>query len=167
MPKISPIAIMMIAVLLIGSTRHACATSPDLSQFLWKNRLLFLFAPNREDRRFDSLHQSLTAQKAEVADRDLVVFEILDVGNSKMDMSLLDSQSAQSLRKKFSVPRDRFTVILVGKDGGIKLNSRDPTRLEDIFALIDAMPMRQEEMRQQGHQCKSDSFAKDKSKEKK
>ena len=36
-------------------------------------------------------------------------------------------------------------LILIGKDGGIKLNSRK-TSLEEIFSLIDTMPMRQEEM---------------------
>ena len=33
----------------------------------------------------------------------------------------------------------------IGKDGGIKLNSRK-TSLKEIFSLIDTMPIRQEEM---------------------
>ena len=39
-------------------------------------------------------------------------------------------------------------AILVGKDGGVKLRQNAQVKLNDIFALIDAMPMRQEEMRQ-------------------
>ena len=120
----------------------------DLSQFQWKNRLLFLFAPTRNHPLFEALHKSLAAQKTEAADRDLVVFEILESGPSSMNTNYLDPQAANSLRKKFDVQRGRFAVILVGKDGGIKLNRRDPTQLADIFALIDAMPMRQDEMRQ-------------------
>ena len=131
-----------------GSSGNALANSLDLSQFRWKNRLLFLFAPNRSHPLFERLQKSLTTQKAEVADRDMVVFEVLESGSSKMNMSGLDPQVAQSLREKFDVQTGRFAVILVGKDGGIKLNRRDPTQLADIFALIDAMPMRQEEMRQ-------------------
>ena len=37
-----------------------------------------------------------------------------------------------------------FRLILIGKDGWIKLNTRK-TSLEEIFSLIDTMPMRQEE----------------------
>jgi hypothetical protein len=123
-------------------------TSVDLSQFQWKNRLLFLFAPNRSHPLFDALQKSIANELAEVADRDLVIFEILESSPSRMDMTDLDPQLAQSLRDKFEVPRGRFAVILVGKDGGIKLERQDETRLEDIFALIDSMPMRREEMRQ-------------------
>ncbi|MFO7687606.1 MAG: DUF4174 domain-containing protein [Desulfobacterales bacterium] len=38
----------------------------------------------------------------------------------------------------------------MGKDGGIKLKRNDQVRLEEIFQLIDSMPMRQDEMRQKG-----------------
>ena len=120
----------------------------DLSQFQWKNRLLFLFSPNRSHPLFDVLQKSIAIQQAEVADRDLVIFEILESGTSRMDTSDLDPQVAQSLRDKFEVRPGRFAIILVGKDGGIKLNRQDQTRLEDIFGLIDTMPMRREEMRQ-------------------
>jgi hypothetical protein len=139
---------MAIAAILPGSGRNAIAEPLDLSQFQWKNRLLFLLAPNRNHPMFDSLHNSLSAQKAEVADRDLVIFEILESDPSSMNSKYLASEAALSLRKRYKVNQDEFAVLLVGKDGGIKLNRQNETRLEDIFALIDAMPMRREEMRQ-------------------
>jgi hypothetical protein len=134
--------------MLIASSLNALEAPMDLSQFQWKNRLLFLFAPNRSHPLFDALQKSLAIEPAEVADRDLVIFEILESGPSKMGMTDLDPQVAQSLRDKFDVRRGKFAIILVGKDGGIKLNRQDETRLEEIFALIDTMPMRREEMRQ-------------------
>ena len=67
-----------VAAILPGSGRNAIAEPLDLSQFQWKNRLLFLFAPNRNHPLFEALHKSLAAQKTEAADRDLVVFEILE-----------------------------------------------------------------------------------------
>lgn len=144
------IAVMMVMILSMGGGRGAKATSLDLSQYQWKNRLLFIFAPNRDHPLFETMQNSLRAQGTEVADRNLVIFEILESGRSNINMKHLDSQTAQSLRKKFTVPRNEFTVILIGKDGGIKLNHQDQIQLEDIFELIDAMPMRQEEIRQKG-----------------
>ena len=148
MQKAILLALMILPLLSIGSSRIAKAMSIDLAQFKWKNRLLFLFAPDNKHPLFEALHISLSAQKPEVVDRDLIVFRVLESGRSSIDMEHLEPQSADFLRKRFDVSQGQFTVILVGKDGGIKLNRQDKIDLQDIFALIDAMPMRQEEMRQ-------------------
>jgi len=142
------LTVTMIAALSIGGCRNAMAMPQDLSQFQWKNRLLLLFAPSRSHPSFDTLYKSLEARKAETADRDLVIFEILESEPSSMGATRLEAGAAQALREKFDIFRGRFAVILIGKDGGIKLKRQDQTQLEDIFAVIDAMPMRQQEMQQ-------------------
>ncbi len=147
--------VMMISVLSMASSRSAPARPLNLSQFQWKNRLLFLFAPDRDHPVFDKLQKSLTDQESEAAERDLKIFKILESGSSSMNTEYLDPQTSQSLRKKFNIPRGAFAVILVGKDGGIKLKRQEYTQLKDIFALIDAMPMRREEMRQKSRSRES------------
>ena len=47
--------------------------------------------------------------------------------------------------ENLSLSPSEFRLILIGKDGWIKLNTIK-TSLEEIFSLIDTMPMRQEEM---------------------
>ena len=119
----------------------------DLSRYQWKNRLLFLFAPDRSHPMYVALHKSIAAHTAQVAERDLVVFEVLEFDPSPVKKDAVDPENVRLLREKFDVDRGEFTVILVGKDGGTKLNRKTRTSLKDIFALIDSMPMRQEEMR--------------------
>ena len=41
-------------------------------------------------------------------------------------------------------------ILLVGKDGGVKLRSEEPVSIQRIFDLIDSMPMRRREMREKG-----------------
>jgi Domain of unknown function (DUF4174) len=41
----------------------------------------------------------------------------------------------------------RFEVFLVGKDGHTAVYSDKPLSADDLFARVDAMPMRQDEMR--------------------
>ena len=118
----------------------------DFSEFQWKNRLLLLFAPDSNHPLFKSIHAEIMAQRAEVEDRDLVVFEVLERGPSRMNSSQLDTETVDEIRKRFAVPRNQFTLILVGKDGGTKLKRNDQTDLKDIFGLIDSMPMRQNEI---------------------
>jgi hypothetical protein len=83
-----------------------------------------------------------------VEDRDLVVFEVLERGPSMMNTAHLDQKKVDSIRKHFSVPHESFRIILIGKDGSIKLKRDDQIDLEAIFELIDSMPMRKDEIRQ-------------------
>ena len=65
-----------------------------------------------------------------------------------MDAVALDRQTADSVRNQFDIAKSKFTLVLVGKDGGVKLRRDGHVKMADIFDLIDSMPMRQNEMRQ-------------------
>jgi hypothetical protein len=136
-----------IVALSAGASQSRAGGAVDLSQHQWKNRLLLVFAPTRDEPSFDALHESLVGRGAEIADRDLVVFEVLESGRSLKDGEPLHADSAALLRERFGVPSGSFSVILIGKDGGVKLDRQDRPSLDEIFALIDSMPMRQHEMR--------------------
>jgi len=122
--------------------------SMDLAQFQWKNRLLFIFAKDVNHPLFKELQSQIAAQKADVEDRDLIVFEVPAQGPARMNTNPLDRKEADSIRIHFAVPGDTFSLILIGKDGGIKLKRDDQVDLSEVFGLIDSMPMRQNEMRQ-------------------
>lgn len=144
---------MMSALIFVSSIfagQLASAMDVDIERFLWKKRLLLILSPERADPLFNSLVNEISSRRDEVEDRDLVIFEILDSGASKMNSSELEPQKAASFRKRFKIPENTFAVILLGKDGGIKLKRNDHVQLDEIFRLIDSMPMRQEEMRQKG-----------------
>ena len=125
---------------------HRDATSMDLKQFQWKHRLLLIFAMDENDPPFKKLKDEIIAQKAEVENRDLLVFEIFERGLSRMNTTPLDPVNVHSIRKHYAIPQSAFKVILIGKDGGIKLKKDDTANLELIFERIDAMPMRKNEM---------------------
>lgn len=120
----------------------------DLTQFQWKNRLLFLFAPDSSHPSFKHIHSQIIDQKSEIDDRDMVIFSVLEQGPSQMDTTVIDRQSADSIRERFAVPPNDFRLILIGKDGGIKLKREDQVDLTEVFELIDSMPMRRNEMQQ-------------------
>jgi len=122
--------------------------SMDLTQFQWKNRLLFIFAKDVNNPLFKELQSQIAAQKADLEDRDLIVFEVPAQGPARMNTNPLDRKEANSIRNHFAVPSDTFSLILIGKDGGIKLKRSDQVDLSEVFGLIDSMPMRQREMQQ-------------------
>ena len=50
------------------------------------------------------------------------------------------------MRHRFQVEPNDFLVILIGKDGGEKLNSRTPVPVDQLEQLIDSMPTHKREM---------------------
>lgn len=87
-------------------------------------------------------------QEREIVDRDLLVFHILERGESRLGDISIDRQSAALLRDRFSAKPGEFTIVLIGKDGGEKLRRGTDVDIAEIFSLIDSMPMRQREMRE-------------------
>ena len=118
----------------------------DLGHYRWKNRLLFLFSPSPDMPDYRALSKDLAGNPGGVRDRDLLVFHILEQGPSLMGSREINSQAAENLRRRFGVRQGAFTVVLVGKDGGVKLQQSGPVTSAEIFGLIDSMPMRQREM---------------------
>ena len=59
---------------------------------------------------------------------------------------LTEAEANGPLRRALGVAGRGFAVVLVGKDGTVKEVWHAPVAPKAIFALIDAMPMRQEEM---------------------
>jgi hypothetical protein len=142
-------AIIAVVAFSVGVSESEEGSAVDLTRYRWENRLLLVFAPTHGEPSFEALHESVAARGPDIEDRDLVVFEVLEDGPSTRDGETLNPAAARLLRERFDVPSGAFSVILVGKDGGVKLQRQDRTSLEEIFALIDTMPMRQREMRRE------------------
>ena len=155
MPK--PMMVVLTAVLACALFGGQEALSMDLNQFQWKNRLLFIFAPEEGDSIFQALQSEILTLPDGISERDLVVFKILETGPSYMETTRIDPQTAAAIRTKFAAPLGQFTCILVGKDGGTKLKRHSPVKIKEVFDLIDAMPMRREEMRKKSQNDESNT----------
>ena len=142
----SAVVFLILVGLTVSTPKEAL--SMDLTQYQWKNRLLFIFAEDDSHPLFKDLQSQIVAQKAEIDDRHLIVFEVPAHGPARMNNSPLDRKEADSIRTHFDIPSNEFSLVLVGKDGGIKLKREDRVDLSDVFGLIDSMPMRQREMQQ-------------------
>ncbi len=118
-----------------------------LSDYQWQHRILLVFAPLTGSPHYRQQMQSWQADAAGTDDRDLKLVQILGTGESQVDGRSINSASAERLRQQFGITPEEFAVILVGKDGTEKRRSQTPIDLTALFRTIDAMPMRQQEMR--------------------
>jgi len=132
--------------LLLSGT--ACAQNPDLlDSYQWSNRVLLVYAADEESPTYQQQIQEFEQHEAGVEDRDLVIFTVLPQKVINPEGKALSAQSAEYLRQRYDVPGQQFAVVLIGKDGGVKLKEEKFLSTDKLFGTIDQMPMRQREMR--------------------
>jgi hypothetical protein len=112
----------------------------------WHTRPLVVVAPSAEHPLLTSLQAQLRQPEMRDAfeEREMVLFTVVgDQGHR--DGKPLSAAQTRGLKSALKLTSSSpATVLLIGKDGGIKLIERsDQVSLEAVFALIDTMPMRQ------------------------
>ena len=117
----------------------------DLSDHVWKSRVLIIFAPCRSNENYSRFRCDVEFQNDGAVERDLFLVEIFERGVSYAGQDKLATSAVDRLRDQFAVKPGGSASILVGKDGSVKL-CRSELRVADLFAVIDAMPMRRAEM---------------------
>lgn len=126
------------------------AQAEALETYLWSERPLMIFAADEDDPVVDRQMTMLADHADGLRARDMA---ILIVGPSSVYATFgrpAPGADAGELRERFEIPDDAFRTVLVGKDGGVKLASSEPVAAEELFDLIDGMPMRRREMREEG-----------------
>ncbi|CAN5778109.1 hypothetical protein BH23GEM3_BH23GEM3_04290 [soil metagenome] len=121
-------------------------TLQNLEHYQWKNRPFLIFAPSETNSAYGVQARRLDAERDGARDREMVLFEIVAHAESRAAGEPLEAVTVDAIRKRFGVGEDKFAVILVGKDGTQKRRWSIPVEMEEVFALIDSMPMRHEEM---------------------
>lgn len=137
-------SILLAPLLLLGLLLFTAQTSrpmplqQTLREYRWKKRVLLLAALTTEQADFKTQKALLNAEKEGMAARDFIVLEVL--------YSQLSAADQQFLMKKTGVSPPHFAAVLIGKDGGVKQQSRRPIPPANLFGTVDKMPMRREEM---------------------
>ena len=127
-----------------NDTRPAVASGAWFDSVRWEHRLLIF---NGED-------ENATRQKALALDsqtgyleRNLLVIHLEEDTATVVVGETAAIPESELFRKRFAMPDDAFEVVLVGKDGGVKERRKAVFETEELFGIIDAMPMRMREMR--------------------
>jgi hypothetical protein len=125
------------AVLMTVIVAGAGAAPGPLARERWRHRVVLVFAPAEDDPALARQRESLATAHNGLRERDARVVEVI----GERAPSDLDGAA---LRAAFD-PGGAFAVVLVGKDGGVKLRDDRPISAELLFRAIDAMPMARDE----------------------
>lgn len=111
------------------------ASEVALADFLWLKRPVVVFADSPNDPAFQTQLLYLADDPEELIKRDVVILTDTDPGNPS------------DVRRKLR-PRG-FSMVLLDKDGAVKLRKPLPWRVREIVRAIDKFPLRQEEIRKE------------------
>lgn len=109
------------------------AGDADLAQFHWLARPVVVFADSPDDPQFRQQIELLEAGEAELLTRDVIV------------LTDTDPAARNPIRAKLR-PRG-FQMVLVDKDGQVKLRKPFPWSVREISRSIDKSPIRLQEER--------------------
>lgn len=116
-------------------------SSQDLREFKWKKRILLLMDTKNDLNTRNLQLSEFNARYNEMKERDLVLF----VYNGK---EVLDRDGLLTNINPDNLTYGEFQgIILIGKDGGVKFRKKYLVEANEVFDLIDQMPMRRAEMK--------------------
>ncbi len=104
----------------------------NLDQFMWNNRLIAVLADSPDHPLFAEQINLFLALPDELTERDVIVLTDTD-------------PSLETLLRRRLRPRG-FAIVIIGKDGGVKLRKPFPWSVREISRAIDKMPLRQLEL---------------------
>ena len=131
--------------MLVTLNAQALDTAELMNELSWKKRVVLVFAPGSQDSGLQQQEAELATDRAGMSERDMTVIRVLADGGMSVD-GVRHDDTAASYYQRFGIHRDEFKVVLVGKDGGVKLERDSPVTTTELFSLIDSMPMRRDEM---------------------
>ena len=138
-----PSLTLLCAGLLCAAAIMPAAHASPIESLRWKNRVALVFGS--DNAQVEAQVESLLARARGLAEREMVVLRVEgDEASAAFGPAL--AMEAQALRDAYGVERRApVTFILVGKDGTEKLRREEAVPVEEVFNLIDAMPMRRSE----------------------
>ncbi len=162
-PRIWVLALVSSSLCAVGQNRGepqqptgACPALPATLRAMRDcYRALLVFGPALNNPQMVGQLNQLKAGIGDMKSRALLYVPIVPEGHNqpivgtKVPTARLSEDELAAMRHRFKVEPGDFLVILIGKDGEEKLNSATPVTMDRLKRLIDSMPMRKSEMRQQ------------------
>ena len=124
----------------------------NLDNYQWHNRIILVVSKDWTPQKYIDQIQEFKHSTDELKERRLILIEVQKgkyrITNPAQRQDIKeDWQCSNNLYNRFFKNKDDFRVILIGLDGGIKLNKKAIVSKADLFQKIDSMPMRKAELK--------------------
>lgn len=123
----------------------------NLQKHQWENRILIVKTSNINSNKYVEQLKEFENAATGMRDRKFVLYKIFgdqykmtDFLNSKLNIS--GTVASQYFGKIFQDKED-FEIILIGLDGGVKLQQTEILTKQELYDTVDSMQMRSSEIK--------------------
>lgn len=143
------IGLPLLLVIMIITAQAQDTPDSLLESHLWENRVVVLLTTEEDNTTYIEQRRALASEQDELKERDIVIYDIVRYSFAKQDGSILPHVSATAFFDAFHdmIDSHDFTLLLIGKDGDVKRIEHNFIAPDIMFQQIDAMPMRQRDIR--------------------
>ena len=131
--------LLIVTALIMGKKTSLLSLDKIINDFGWEKRIILLIADPDEVNLIGGVESFFKERECENKNRNLILYKIIG-----------DELAKYKIPKRYEARRG---VWLIGYDGDEKAYSRDLSLLDQLYDLIDAMPVRQNEMLRQDTLC--------------
>ena len=137
----------VIFYMILISSMHSFGQEIGKNQ--WKNRVLILLTKDAENTEYGNQLTEFNGELLNFNERKLVVYHVTPA-SYKVGLNTTTKPISPMLYTKYKKTKSDFEVILIGLDGGIKLRQDSILTKQKLYTLIDSMPMRKNELKNNG-----------------
>lgn len=131
--------ILSISLLLFSSSNMLA----QLQKHQWKHRLVLIFADEPSQPLYQDQINHLREDASGLKERNIRIYSLF----AHSSQPKLSESDLARLKRKYNPNSKPFLCLLIGKDGGVKASKSALYPKQELFDLIDSMPMRRAEMR--------------------
>ena len=127
------------AVLIMGNSNSLLSLDKMINKFGWEKRIVLLIADNEDVNLIRGVESFFKEGACQNRNRNLELYKIIG-----------DEITKYKIPKRYE---GRRGIWLIGYDRGDKAYSRDLSLLNQLYEIIDEMPLRQNEILHQDSRC--------------
>lgn len=122
-------------------------TAQNLREYQWENRIILIITNDINSKIYTSQIQEFSNSSEDFKERKLIVYSVLPKQHKLENGNETHWVPGSELYSKYNPSNKHFQVVLLGLDGGIKLQQNTVLTITKLFSTIDSMPMRRAELR--------------------
>ncbi|MCR9181581.1 MAG: DUF4174 domain-containing protein [Flavobacteriaceae bacterium] len=122
-------------------------SAQEISTHQWKERVLIVMATDKNSKLLQEQIAIFNKNESGLKERKLEIYIVTPNNYSMFNSADGNQVSSNRLYKSYKSKDSELELVLIGLDGGIKHRTFTLTTTQEIFAVIDGMPMRKSEMK--------------------
>jgi len=122
--------------------------SQNLESHKWINRVLIVKTTNIKSEKYVNQLKVFQNFNDQLKERKLIIYKITNDEFSSINYitnKTIYGKVSKKINEKILNENQNFELVLIGLDGNIKLKRNEILTTEDLFSVIDSMPMRKYE----------------------